>query len=399
MAKVTIKDIDLKGKRVLVRVDFNVPLDEKGDVADDTRIREALPTIKYIMENGGKAILVSHLGRPDGKVVEKLRMDPVARRLSELLGKDVLKAPDCIGEEVERMVAGMKEGDVLLLENVRFHPEEETKDPEARAEFARKLAALADVYVNDAFGTAHRAHASTTDVAKFVKETAIGFLMEKELEYLERALKDPERPFVAILGGAKVSDKIGVIRNLLDKVDALLIGGAMAYTFLKAKGLSVGSSKYEEDKLDLAKEIMAEADSKGIKLMLPVDSVVADKFAPDASTKVVRSEEIPEGWMGLDIGPETVKLYEDEIKKARTIVWNGPMGVFEMDKFAEGTKAIASAIAESGAVSIVGGGDSVAAVAKAGVKDRMSHISTGGGAFLEFLEGRSFPGVEAIAER
>jgi triosephosphate isomerase len=399
MAKVTIRDVDVRGKRVLLRVDFNVPLDDRGDVADDTRIREALPTIRHIIENGGKAILVSHLGRPDGKVVDKLRMDPVAKRLSELLGKEVAKAPDCVGEEVKRMVSEMKEGDVLLLENVRFHPEEESKDPELRARFAKELAELADVYVNDAFGTAHRAHASTTDVAKFVKETAIGFLMERELEYLERALKDPERPFIAILGGAKVSDKIGVIKNLLGKVDSLLIGGAMAYTFLKAKGLQVGSSRCEDELLDLAREIMAEAESKGVRLLLPMDSVVADRFSPDASTKVVPNEEIPEGWMGLDIGPRTVKAYEEEIKKAKTIVWNGPMGVFEMDKFAEGTIALARAIAESGALSIVGGGDSVAAVAKAGVKERMSHISTGGGAFLEFLEGRSFPGVEAIAEK
>ncbi|NPV42693.1 MAG: phosphoglycerate kinase [Firmicutes bacterium] len=391
MRKKTIEDIDVKGKKVLVRVDFNVPLDEKGNITDDTRIRAALPTINYLIEQGAIVILVSHLGRPKGKVQERLRMDPIAQRLAELLDKEVIKTDDCIGDEPKRAIEDMREGDVLLLENVRFYPGEEANDPE----FSKQLAELADVYVNDAFGTAHRAHASTVGVTEFLPAVS-GFLMKKELEYLGNALENPERPFVSILGGAKVSDKIGVIKNLLTKVDYLLIGGGMAFTFLKAKGLEIGRSLLEEDKLSLAGELIKEAEDKGVKLLLPVDVVVTPELKPDTPYKMVKVEEIPPDWMGVDIGEETVKEFSDIIKQAKTAVWNGPMGVFEIEPFAAGTKGIASALAESGAVTIIGGGDSAAAVEQLGYADKMTHISTGGGASLEFLEGRELPGVKAL---
>jgi phosphoglycerate kinase len=391
MRKKTIEDIDVEGKKVLVRVDFNVPLDEKGNITDDTRIRAALPTINYLIERGAIVILVSHLGRPKGKVQERLRMDPIAQRLAELLDKEVIKTDDCIGDEPKQAIEDMREGDVLLLENVRFYPGEEANDPE----FSKQLAELADVYVNDAFGTAHRAHASTVGVAEFLPAVS-GFLMKKELEYLGKALENPERPFVSILGGAKVSDKIGVIKNLLTKVNYLLIGGGMAFTFLKAKGLEIGRSLLEEDKLSLAGELIKEAEDKGVKLLLPVDVVVAPELKPDAPYKRVKVEEIPPDWMGVDIGKETVEEFSNIIKQAKTVVWNGPMGVFEMEPFAAGTKGIASALAESGAVTIIGGGDSAAAVEQLGYADKMTHISTGGGASLEFLEGRELPGVKAL---
>lgn len=391
MRKKTIEDIDVEGKKVLVRVDFNVPLDEKGNITDDTRIRAALPTINYLIERGAIVILVSHLGRPKGKVQERLRMDPIAQRLAELLDKEVIKTDNCIGDEPKQAIEDMREGDVLLLENVRFYPGEEANDPE----FSKQLAELADVYVNDAFGTAHRAHASTVGVAEFLPAVS-GFLMKKELEYLGKALENPERPFVSILGGAKVSDKIGVIKNLLTKVNYLLIGGGMAFTFLKAKGLEIGRSLLEEDKLSLAGELIKEAEDKGVKLLLPVDVVVAPELKPDAPYKRVKVEEIPPDWMGVDIGKETVKEFSNIIKQAKTVVWNGPMGVFEMEPFAAGTKGIASALAESGAVTIIGGGDSAAAVEQLGYADKMTHISTGGGASLEFLEGRELPGVKAL---
>ena len=391
--KMTVSDLDMAGKRVLVRVDFNVPLQD-GEVADDTRIRAALPTIEYLRRQGARVILVSHLGRPKGKVVEELRMAPVARRLSQLLGTEVKTVPACVGPEVEAAAAQLKDGEVLLLENIRFYPGEEKNDPE----FAKQLAAIADAYVNDAFGTAHRAHASTVGVAHLLPAAA-GFLMQKELEYLGRALENPERPFLAILGGAKVSDKIGVIRNLLPKVDAIAIGGGMAYTFLKAQGYEVGKSIVDEERLELAKELMAEAKQRGVTFLLPVDVVVADKFAPDAARKVVDVSEIPADWQGLDIGPKTRKLFAKEISRAKTIVWNGPMGVFEWEPFAEGTAEIARAMAESDAVTIVGGGDSAAAVEKFGLADKMSHVSTGGGASLEFLEGKELPGVAVLKDR
>ncbi|MGC8832455.1 MAG: phosphoglycerate kinase [Armatimonadota bacterium] len=394
MKKKTIRDIDVSGKRVLVREDLNVPLDPNtGQITDDRRIEAAIPTLKYLVDAGAKVIVVSHLGRPKGGPDDKLRMDPVAVRLQELLGRPVKKLNDCIGPSVEEAVAAMQPGDVILLENVRFYSEEEKNDPE----FARKLAALADVYVNDAFGTAHRAHASTEGVAHYLPAVA-GFLMEKEIDYLSRALSDPDRPFVAVLGGAKVSDKIKVIENLLTKVNTLLIGGGMAYTFLKAKGLEIGKSILDADSLDLAKETMRKAQELGIAFELPVDVVVADRFAEDANTQTVPVEAIPADWMGMDIGPKTAEKWAGILKQAKTIVWNGPVGVFEMDKFAVGTKAIAEAIASSSAVSIVGGGDSAAALEKLGYADKMTHISTGGGASLEFLEGRELPGVVALLD-
>ncbi len=401
MAKLTVRDLELKGKRVLMRVDFNVPL-EGEDVRDDTRIRAALPTIRYVLERGGKLILMSHLGRPKGKVVPELSLKPVAGRLSELLGKPVRMAPDCVGPEVEKMVDELKEGDVLLLENLRFHPEEEKNDPE----FSKKLAALGDLYVNDAFGTAHRAHASTEGVTHYFSQCAAGFLMEKELEFLGMVLEDPKRPFVAILGGAKVSDKIGVIRNLLGRVDALLIGGGMSYTFFKAKGWEVGKSLLEEDKVSLASELMEEAERKGVRLVLPVDNVVTDFLDFEGrkygKTQVVLSDRIPSGWEGVDIGPETVRKFREEVLGARTVFWNGPMGVFEIDEFAKGTEEVAKALAEAtekGAVTVVGGGDSAAAVRKAGLEEKVSHVSTGGGASLEFVEGRELPGVKALTDK
>ncbi|GIV20644.1 MAG: phosphoglycerate kinase [Armatimonadota bacterium] len=398
MNKKTIEDIDVKGKRVLVRVDFNVPQDETGKITDDRRIRAALPTIQYLMRQGAKTILVSHLGRPKGKPEdrEKFTLKPVAERLSELLGKPVPLAPDCVGPEVEKMVQAMQDGDVLLLENVRFHPEEEKNDPE----FAKQLASLAELYVNDAFGTAHRAHASTEGVTKYLPGVA-GYLMQKEIEYLGGALANPKRPFIAVLGGAKVKDKIPVIENLVSKVDKLIIGGGMAYTFLKAQGKEIGQSLLDADSLDFCREMLAKA---GDKILLPLDVVVADgnpfEKGPDAvQTKVVSVDAIPADWQGVDIGPETQKLFAEAVKGAGTVVWNGPMGIFEFDQFAVGTRAMAQALADSGAVTIVGGGDSAAAVEQLGFADKMTHISTGGGASLEFLEGKVLPGVAALQDK
>ncbi len=394
MPKKGLRDIDVSGKRVLVRVDFNVPLDQEGNVADDTRIKAALPTIKYLTDNGAKVILASHLGRPKGKVDDRYRLNPVAEKLQQLLGNEVAKVDDCVGDEPSRAIEKMQPGDVLLLENVRFYPEEEKNDPG----FAARLAKLADVYVNDAFGAAHRAHASTEGVARIIPGVA-GFLMERELEMLGRAVFNPERPFVAILGGAKVSDKIGVIGNLLEKVDTLIIGGGMANTFLRAKGYEVGKSLLESDKVDLAAELMEKAAAKGIQMLLPVDLVVALAADPDAEQKAVPADRIPEDWMALDIGPESIDLFGGAIRKAKTVIWNGPMGVFEMAPFAKGTFEVARALADSGAVTVVGGGDSVSAVKKAGLADKVSHISTGGGASLEFLEGKVLPGVAALQDK
>lgn len=392
--KKTIEDIDVSGKKVLVRVDFNVPMDENRSITDDRRIREALPTIKYLLDHNAMVILVSHLGRPKGTFNEKYSMAPVAQRLQELLGKPVVAAKDVIGDSAKACVAAMKPGDVVLLENVRFHAEEEKND----LNFAKALASLADIYVNDAFGTAHRAHASTAGVAKYLPAVA-GFLIKKELDIMGKALDNPDRPFVAILGGVKVSDKIGVINNLLEKVDTLIIGGAMAYTFFKAKGYSVGDSLVEEDKIDLAKEMMEKAKAKNVKLLLPVDNVVAKEFKADAEHKTVPSDQMPDGWQGVDIGPKTVELFSQVIEGAQTAVWNGPMGVFEMPAFAVGTKGIAEAMSRCKGVTIIGGGDSAAAVEQLGYADKMTHISTGGGASLEFLEGKELPGVAALNDK
>ncbi|RKO68031.1 phosphoglycerate kinase [Desulfofundulus salinus] len=385
--------MEVTGKRVLVRVDFNVPLDQEGNVADDTRIRAALPTIQYLIDRQARVILASHLGRPKGKVDDRYRLDPVARRLSQLLGRPVVKVDDCVGDEPKKAIAGMRPGDVVLLENVRFYPGEEKNDEK----FARQLAELADVYVNDAFGTAHRAHASTEGVAHFLPAAA-GFLMEKEITVLNQALSNPTRPFVAILGGAKVSDKIGVIENLLGKVDALLIGGGMANTFLAARGFSLGKSLLEADRVALARDLMARAEKAGVKLVLPADLVVAEAARPEAEPRVVAVDAVPEEWMALDIGPKTVESFAAEVRDAGTVIWNGPMGVFEMAPFAAGTFGLAKALAGSKATTIVGGGDTAAAVEKAGVADRMSHISTGGGASLEFLEGKVLPGVAVLMD-
>ncbi|WP_027717684.1 phosphoglycerate kinase [Desulfovirgula thermocuniculi] len=389
----TLRDVEVAGKRVLVRVDFNVPLKE-GKVADDTRIRAALPTIRYLVERQARVILVSHLGRPKGKVDERYRLDPVAARLEELLGKRVVKVDDCIGEAPRAAVEAMEPGDVVLLENVRFYPEEEKND----REFARQLAELADLYVNDAFGTAHRAHASTEGVARFLPAVA-GFLMEKEISVLSQVLERPVRPFVALLGGAKVSDKIGVVENLLGRVDALLIGGGMANTFLAARGCKMGKSLLEPDRLELAREIMEKAGEKNVKVLLPVDLVVARAAEPGAESMVVPADGVPEEWMALDIGPQTVALFARELARAGTVLWNGPMGVFEMEPYAAGTLGVARALAESGATAVVGGGDTAAAVEKAGVADKMYHVSTGGGASLEFLEGKVLPGVAVLMEK
>jgi phosphoglycerate kinase len=391
MAIRTVDQIDLKGKRVFIRVDFNVPQDEKGNLTDDTRILLSLPTIRFARDAGGKVVLASHLGRPKGKKDPKFSLAPVAERLSKLVGKKVALAPDCIGEEVRKQIGAMKEGEVVLLENLRFHPEEE-KNEEA---FSRALASLCDTYVNDAFGAAHRAHASTEGMTRYVKTVAAGFLMMKEIGSLEKALVSPQKPYVAILGGAKVSDKIGVIRNLLDKVTTLLIGGGMAYTFLKGEGFQIGKSLVEEDQVTFSLKLLEKAKGK-IKLLLPSDHVAAERMDIQAKREIVKNDKIPAGWVCLDIGPETVKTFSEEIKSAQTIVWNGPMGVFEMEPFSRGTFAIAKAVANSSAFSIVGGGDSVSAVNKAGVADKISHISTGGGASLEFLEGKKLPGIEAL---
>jgi len=391
--KKTVQDLDASGRKILVRVDFNVPQDKAGAITDDIRIRAALPTIRLLRDRGGKIILVSHLGRPKGKVAEKYRMDPVARRLSELLGVAVTKVNDCIGPEVEQAIAGMKSGDIILLENVRFYAEEEANDPG----FAKKLAGLADLFVNDAFGTAHRAHASTEGVAKILPGVA-GLLMQKEIETMGKALEDPARPFVAVLGGAKVSDKIGVIKNLLTKVDVLLIGGGMAYTFLKAKGLEIGKSLLDSEKVDLARELMQQAAQKGVRMLMTEDVVVAKEFTADTEYKTVKVSQIPADWQGVDIGPETIALFAGEIAKAGTVIWNGPMGVFEMGPFDKGTRAIAEAIANCDGTTIIGGGDSAAAVEQMGFAERITHVSTGGGASLEFLEGIELPGVKVLQD-
>ncbi len=391
MAIQTVDQIELNGKRVFIRVDFNVPLDEKSEITDDTRIALSLPTIRFVMEAGGKTILASHLGRPKGKRDPKFSLSPVAERLSRLLGKEVALAADCVGEEVQKQIEGMKAGEVLLLENLRFHPEEEKNDEP----FSRALASLCDVYVNDAFGAAHRAHASTEGMTRYVKVVAAGFLMNKEIASLEKALLNPQEPYVAILGGAKVSDKIGVIQNLLDRVTTLLIGGGMAYTFLKAEGFQVGKSLVEEDQIEFSRDLLKKAKGK-VKLLLPSDHIAAERMDLQAKRQIVENERIPPDWVCLDIGPETVKAFSEEIRSAKTIFWNGPMGVFEMEPFSLGTFSIAKAVAKSSAFSIVGGGDSVAAVNQAGVAEKIGHISTGGGASLEFLEGKALPGIEAL---
>ena len=386
---------DVSGKRVLVRVDFNVPLDDQGNITDDTRIRAALPTIQDLTGKGAKVILASHFGRPNAQVVESMRLTPVAVRLGELLGEAVIKCDDCIGDEVAAAVAAMTNGQVALLENVRFYAGEEANDPE----FAKQLAANADIYVNDAFGTAHRAHASTAGVTEYLSPSVAGYLIEKELQYLQAAIENPQRPLAAIIGGSKVSSKIGVIETLLDKVDKLLIGGGMIFTFYKARGLNVGKSLVEEDKLELAKSLEIKAKEKGVDLLLPTDVVLADNFSPDANAQTVSIEAIPDGWMGLDIGPDSVKVFQEALKQCKSVIWNGPMGVFEFDKFAAGTDAIAHTLAEltgQGVTTIIGGGDSVAAVEKVGVAEKMSHISTGGGASLELLEGKELPGITAL---
>lgn len=392
MNKKTVRDIDVTGKKVLVRCDFNVPLDKKtGKITDNRRIRAAIPTIEYLIDHNAKVILCSHLGRPKGEFNLKYSLKPVAEELSKLLGKEVKLAKDVIGEDAEKLTSEIKEGEVVLLENVRFHKEEEENDPE----FAKKLASFAEIYVNDAFGTAHRAHASTAGVADYLPAVS-GFLIEKELEFLGNALDNPERPFVAILGGAKVSDKIGVIENLLDKVDTLIIGGGMAYTFYKAQGHSIGTSICEEDKIDLANDILNKAKEKNVEILLPIDNHVSAEYSNEAEDKYIDSVEIPEGFMGLDIGPKTIELFKNAIKNAKTVVWNGPLGVTEFSKFEEGTKAIAEALAETEAVTVIGGGDSAAAVEKFGLADKMTHISTGGGASLEFLEGKVLPGIACL---
>jgi phosphoglycerate kinase len=400
VSKKTVADLnesDLAGKRVLVRADLNVPLDDNGNITDVTRIRAALPTIQDLIAKNAKVILCSHLGRPKGQVKDSLRLTPVATRLSELLEQTVTMCEDCVGDSVAAKVNALENGQVALLENLRFHPGEEKNDPE----FAKQLASLADVYVNDAFGTAHRAHASTEGVTHHLSPCVGGYLIEKELQYLRGAIENPQKPLAAIIGGSKVSSKIGVIETLIEKVDKLLIGGGMIFTFYKARGLSVGKSLVEEDKLDLAKSLEAKAKERGVDFLLPTDVIIADNFAADASSQTVSVDAIPDGWMGLDIGPDSVKVFQDALGDCKTVIWNGPMGVFEFEKFAKGTEAIARTLADltkQGTTTIIGGGDSVAAVEKVGVADQMSHISTGGGASLELLEGKELPGIVALDE-
>ncbi|MFJ3389188.1 phosphoglycerate kinase [Lysinibacillus sp. NPDC086135] len=391
--KKTMKDIDVKGKRVFVRVDFNVPMAE-GAITDETRIRAAIPTIEYLVEQGGKVILASHLGRPKGEVKEDMRLTAVGVRLAELMGKPVTKLDESIGQEVEEAVANMQNGDIILLENVRFHAGEEKNDPALAEQFAK----LADVYVNDAFGAAHRAHASTEGITKYVPAVS-GYLMQKELDVLGKALSNPERPFTAIIGGAKVKDKIGVIESLLEKVDHLIIGGGLSFTFIKAQGYDIGKSLLEEDKIDLAKSFIEKAKAKGVQLHMPIDAVVASEFSKDAETQIVDVNAIPADWMGLDIGPKTAAKYAEVIKNSKLIIWNGPMGVFEMDKFANGTKTVADAMATTTGYTVIGGGDSAAAVEKFEVADKMDHISTGGGASLELMEGKELPGIVALNDK
>ena len=394
MEKKTVHDIEVNGKKVFVRVDYNVPMDGAGNITDDTRIKATLPTLQYLLEKGAALILASHLGRPKGQPVKKYSFAPVGKRLGELLGREILFAADCVGDTAQAKAEGLKNGEILLLENLRFYQEEEKNSPE----FAEKLAKLADIAVNDAFGVSHRAHASVEGITRFLPMAA-GFLMEKEIDFLGKAVNAPARPFVAIIGGAKVSDKIGVIENLISKVDTLIIGGGMANTFIAAKGLQTGKSLVEQDKLDLAKSLMAAAEEKQVKLLLPSDVVIAEKFAADAKARVVPVGEIDPEWMALDIGPASAQEFGNALKGAKTVVWNGPMGVFEMPAFAQGTEAVAQAVAACGAVTIVGGGDSVAAVEKVGVAEKISHISTGGGASLEFLEGKLLPGIAALSDK
>ena len=392
--KKTIEDINVSGKKVLVRCDFNVPQDENGNITDTRRIVGALPTIKYLLESNAKVILCSHLGRPKGEVKKEFSLEPVRKELEKELGKEVKLANDIIGESAKTLTQDMKDGEVVLLENVRFDKREEAND----REFSKELSSLAEIYVNDAFGTAHRAHSSTAGVAEFLPAVS-GFLIEKEIKFLGEALNNPERPFVSIIGGKKVSDKISVINNLLEKVDTLIIGGGMAYTFFKSKGMNIGNSICEEDKLDLAKDIMKKAEEKNVNLLLPIDIHVAKEYAPDAESKVVPADKIEEGWEGMDIGPETIKMYKEVLANARTIMWNGPLGVFEFDKFATGTNEIAEFLGNQEAIVIIGGGDSAAAIEKAGYADKMTHISTGGGASLEYLEGRALPGIECLSDK
>ena len=394
MNKKTVKDIDLKGKKVFVRCDFNVPMDEKQNITDNTRIKAALPTIKYLLEQNCKIILASHLGRPKGEVKPEFSLKPVAKELSKQLGKEVIMANDVIGEDAMSKASNLKEGEIMLLENVRFHREETDNDPE----FAKKLASMAEIFVNDAFGTAHRAHASTTGIADYIPGVA-GFLIEKELKFLGNAINNPERPFVAILGGAKVSDKIGVIDSLLDKVDTLMIGGGMAYTFFKAQGYNVGNSLCEVEKTGLALQAMEKAKEKGVKLLLPIDTKIGKEFKPDTESKTVAWTEIPDEWEGFDIGEKTIEMFKKELQNAKTVIWNGPLGLFEFEQFAIGTNEIAKTLAELDATTIIGGGDSAAAVTKAGLADKMTHISTGGGASLEFLEGKKLPGIECLQDK
>ena len=394
MNKKTVKDIDLKGKKVFVRCDFNVPMDENQNITDNTRIKAALPTIKYLLEQNCKIILASHLGRPKGEVKPEYSLKPVAKELSKLLEKEVIMANDVIGEDATTKATNLKEGEILLLENVRFHREETDNDPE----FAKKLASMAEIFVNDAFGTAHRAHASTTGIADYIPGVA-GFLIEKELKFLGNAINNPERPFVAILGGAKVSDKIGVIDSLLDKVDTLMIGGGMAYTFFKAQGYNVGNSLCEVEKTGLALEAMEKAKAKGVKLLLPIDTKIGKEFKPDTESKTVAWTEIPDEWEGFDIGEKTIEMFKNELQNAKTVIWNGPLGLFEFEQFAIGTNEIAKTLAELDATTIIGGGDSAAAVTQAGLADKMTHISTGGGASLEFLEGKKLPGIECLQDK